>query len=191
MKTIFHSLFFAVALLLAGATYVPAQADPAQAEGVEQVAPGGPSAEGVTADMKAPQPPAKAVATQFFGGMAKFLVAPQPPAKAVAPTVPSVDTAGISSGPFLEAPLTLPKLLSWYDALYGALVLIWGFVTRSLGKPFQQVPKALVVAAGGAVLAAAFLLAGWSNVLPLLFAFLGAIGIYDIVLKPAQQLFKR
>lgn len=169
MKTIFHSLFFAVALLLASATYVPAQVDPAQAEGVEQVAQDGPSAEGVTADLKAPQPPAKAVS----------------------PTVPTVDTTGISQGPFLEAPLTLTKLLSWYDALYGALVLIWGFVTRSLGKPFQQVPKALVVAAGGAVLAAAFVLAGWSNVLPLLFAFLGAIGIYDIFLKPAQQLFKR
>lgn len=169
MKTIFRLSFFIIGLLLCMSPY--AQADPAQVDGTEQqeaVSPTGPTDE-VNAD----------------------LTLPKPPAKAVAPTVPTVDTTGISNGPFLNEPLTLNKLVSWYDAIYGALVLLWGFVARTLGKSVANVPKALVVAAGGAVLAAAFVLAGWSSVLPLLFAFLGAIGVYDLFIKPMQQIFKR
>lgn len=174
MKTIFRfSVLFVMALWLS--VCLQAQADPATVDGTtttaqEAVSPTGPAPE-ASADLVLPG-------------------APKAPSKA-SNSVPTVDTTGIAKGPFLEEPLTLTKLLSWYDALYGALIIIWGFVYRSLGKPLERIPKALVVAAGGGVLAAAFVLAGWSSVLPLLFAFLGAIGVYDLFIKPTQRLFKR
>lgn len=88
---------------------------------------------------------------------------------------------------------TLPGLLESTDVLYGALVIIWGYLAKFLGKylpAFDRVQTVFKVLAGAVVLAAAFITFGWGQVLPLLFSFLSALGVYDLLLKPAQKLLK-
>lgn len=94
-----------------------------------------------------------------------------------------VDTTGITvDNPF--DPLSLDSLLNTYQLLYGALVILWGYIAKAFGLKVSNRNFVFTVLAGGIVLAGGFLVAGIGKVLPLLFSFLGAIGIYDLILKP-------
>lgn len=87
---------------------------------------------------------------------------------------------------------TLPGLLENTEILYGALVIVWGYLAKFLGKylpALDRVQTVFRVLAGGVVLAAAFITFGWGQVLPLLFSFLSALGVYDLFLKPMQKAF--
>ena len=103
-------------------------------------------------------------------------------------TAQSVDTTGLADKPFFDEPVTVEKMLNWYNLLYGALVIVWGYVAKAFKLKKGKIPFVFVVVAGAAVIAGVFIAVGFSQALPLLFGFLGAIGIYDIFLKPAQRL---
>lgn len=98
----------------------------------------------------------------------------------------SAQTEPPANFPDFEDP-TLGKLLDIYNLLYGALVVIWGYLAKLLGLKSEKIPFVFVVLAGGLVLAGGFVLAGWTEILPLVFSFLSAIGIFDLILKPAQK----
>jgi len=99
-----------------------------------------------------------------------------------------VDTTGVSTTTVFTDP-TLGKMLSSYEAVFGALVILWGYVAKLF-----KLPNALknnfifVVIAGGIVLGGVFLIAGWSKALPLVFSFLSAIGLFNTIFKPAGKL---
>ncbi len=99
----------------------------------------------------------------------------------------AVDTTGIAENPFPGGTASVGKLVDMYNILYGALVIVWGYV----GKVFRldaKVPHyVLVVLAGGIVLAIGFVMLGFSSVFPLIFSFLSAIGVYDLVFKPVTR----
>lgn len=101
----------------------------------------------------------------------------------------SVDTIGISEGPFPGGELTAEGLVKAYHIIYGALVIVWGYIAKMLKVKYNWNLKKnffpFIVLAGGIVLASAFIMFGFGKVLPYLFGFLGAIGVYDIILKPS------
>lgn len=101
----------------------------------------------------------------------------------VAVTAQTVDTTGLVENPVLTDP-TVTNLLDAYNVLYGALVIAWGYVAKLLGLKAKVSNFVFVVLAGGAVLAGAFIMFGIGKALPLLFSFLSAIGVYDIIFKP-------
>ncbi|MFM9952407.1 MAG: hypothetical protein ACKV1O_31040 [Saprospiraceae bacterium] len=100
----------------------------------------------------------------------------------------TVDTTGVSTITVFTDP-TLGKMINSYEAIFGALVILWGY----LAKLFKLSPTlknnfVFVVLAGGIVLGGVFIYAGWSKTLPLVFSFLSAIGIFNLILKPAGKL---
>lgn len=101
----------------------------------------------------------------------------------------TVDTTGLTDTKVLDE-ATTESLLKAYNILYGALVIIWGYVGKLL-KLNAKVPHyVFVVLAGGLVIAGAFVIFGFGKAIPLLFTFLSAIGIYDLILKPAGNAIK-
>lgn len=101
-----------------------------------------------------------------------------------------VDTTGLAENPAFNQDPTVAILLEWYHYLYGALVIVWGYIAKVFNRS-QKIPFIFVVVAGAAVIGGAFYVLGFSKVFPLIFSFLGAIGIYDIILKPAKRLVQQ
>ena len=83
---------------------------------------------------------------------------------------------------------TLDSMLNTYNAIYAALVLLWGYVAKNILKlkEITKVPFVFVVLAGALVLAAFFLTFKFSDILPLVITFLGSLGIFDL-LKGGQK----
>lgn len=101
-----------------------------------------------------------------------------------------VDTTGLADNPVFTDP-SLAKLVNTYHLIFGALVVIWGFVAKGFGlKTKMKNNFVFVVLAGAVVIGGVFVTAGWSSAVSLLFPFLGAIGFYDLIFKPGQQLLK-
>ena len=105
-----------------------------------------------------------------------------------------VDTTGISENPF-DGGVTTTKLLSVFNVVYSALVILIGYVVKifkvkyDFNLPSKRIPWVILAAA--VVLAIAFISAGFMETLPALFSFLGAVGIYDFILKPAGIVIKK
>lgn len=95
-----------------------------------------------------------------------------------------VDTTGVGNFSPADDLSGLSGWLNWYHALYGALVIGWGYLAKAFGLKAKVSNFVFVVAAGAAVLAGAFLALGFSKAFPLVFSFLSAIGIYDLIFKP-------
>ncbi len=103
----------------------------------------------------------------------------------------TVDTTGLIKNPVFDDP-TLNRMVSTYDAIYGALVILWGYLGKAFGLKTKFGKNYIfVVLAGGIVLGGVFLQAGLSEGFGLMFSFLNAIGIYDLIFKPAERLFQR
>jgi len=80
-----------------------------------------------------------------------------------------------------DSPLT--DLLSWTDLLYGAIVILMGYVSQYI-PGINKIPKTVYrVLAIGLIVGAMFLLMGKSNAFGLLFAFLSATNFYELLLK--------
>ena len=93
---------------------------------------------------------------------------------------------------FLAAP-QVGDLIRESEALFGAMVILWGYVSRLIGKnapAIEKIKPVFKVAAGGVVLIVAFVSFGFSDVFPLVFTFLASLGVYDLFLKPAKSLLK-
>jgi len=83
----------------------------------------------------------------------------------------------------------LSDLLANAETLFGALVILWGYVVKFLGTrvpALEKVQTVFKVLAGAVVLAAAFVTFGFSEVFPLVFSFLASMGVYDLFLKPLK-----
>jgi hypothetical protein len=96
-----------------------------------------------------------------------------------------IDTTGIND-PILPEDINLNTMTFIYNAIYGALVILWGYIAKVFG--WHTTGKNGVIfsiIAAGIVLAISFKLLGFSSGLPLAIAFLSAIGFYNIFLKPA------
>lgn len=106
---------------------------------------------------------------------------------------PEVDTTGLSGwNPFRGEHVTVENLTKAYHALFGALVILWGYVARFFGWKTDKVPFVFVVAAGGAVVAGAFVALGLAKAAPLIITFFLSLGIFDAILKPGEKaLLKR
>lgn len=94
------------------------------------------------------------------------------------------DSTDTVVNPFPGGETSVTELVSMYDVLYTALVVIWGYIGRLFKFTANTKSYVFIVLAGAIVLAIAFIWLGFSEVFPLVFSFLGAIGIYDIFLKP-------
>lgn len=82
---------------------------------------------------------------------------------------------------------TLEELVDWHNLLHGALVLLFGFLAKGI-PALKKVPEFVyVVLSGGIVLAVAFLALGFGEVIQYVFSFLGAVGIYDIIVNPIRK----
>lgn len=99
----------------------------------------------------------------------------------------TIDTTGVGGFDPAKDLGAMQGLLQWYNLLYGGLVIIWGFVAKAVGLKTKFPQFVFVIVAGGAVLAAAFVALGFSKVFPLVFSFLSAIGLYDIIFKPIMK----
>jgi hypothetical protein len=101
-----------------------------------------------------------------------------------------VDTTGLGNNPVFTDP-DLSNMLNAYHLIFGSLVVIWGFVAKGFGlKSKMKNNFVFVVLAGAVVIGGVFVTAGWSSAVSLLFPFLGAIGFYDLIFKPGQQLLQ-
>lgn len=79
----------------------------------------------------------------------------------------------------------LTGFLNWYNALYGAIVILMGFLHNWIPVLTAVSEKWVRVALAGVIVAIIFLLNGVGDGLSLAFTFLSAVGIYDIFLKRA------
>jgi Sec-independent protein secretion pathway component TatC len=85
--------------------------------------------------------------------------------------------------------VNLTDLIASSEALFGALVIVWGYVAKFLGThvpALDKVKTVFKVLAGAVVLAAAFVSFGFAEVFPLVFSFLASMGVYDLFLKPLK-----
>lgn len=100
-----------------------------------------------------------------------------------------VDTTGIGNFSPSDDLSGLAGWLNWYNILYGGLVIGWGYLAKVFGIKTKPGNYVFIVAAGGLVLAGGFLALGFSKAFPLVFSFLSAIGVYDLIFRPAKKLF--
>lgn len=101
--------------------------------------------------------------------------------------VPLVDTTGVSGWNPFDEPVTIDNLMKAYHAIFGALVILWGYIARLLGWNTNKVPFVFVVVAGGAVIAGAFVALGLAKATPLIITFFLSLGLFDTFLKPGQK----
>jgi hypothetical protein len=95
------------------------------------------------------------------------------------------DTVEPTLPPFPIEPgaLNLDLLLKWTDGLYGALVIITGYLSSRI-PGIKLIPKtAWRVAAIALVLGMIFITSGTGAPLALLFSYLGATSLYDLILS--------
>jgi len=98
----------------------------------------------------------------------------------------TVDTTGLANNPVFNEP-RLDKMLDAFNVLYGALVIVWGYVAKAFKLHANVSNFVFVVLAGAVVLGGAFVAFGFAKALPLAFTFLSAIGIYDLLIKPIEK----
>ncbi len=101
----------------------------------------------------------------------------------------AVDTTGLAGNPVFDEP-RLDTLLNAYNILYGALVIVWGYVAKAFKLNAKFSNFVFVVLAGGVVIGGAFIGFGFTKAFPLVLTFLSAIGIYDILFKPIEKVIK-
>jgi uncharacterized membrane protein len=86
----------------------------------------------------------------------------------------------------IEPGVTVGVLLDWYNALYGVLVLIAGYLVPFIPGAAKLGKKVFAIAAAGLVLLVVFVTLGLSSSgFGLALTFLAASGVYDYFLKPA------
>ncbi|MCB9352896.1 MAG: hypothetical protein H6573_36240 [Lewinellaceae bacterium] len=100
---------------------------------------------------------------------------------------PTVDTTGVSGWNPFEEPVTIENLMKAYHAIFGALVILWGYLARLFGWNTKKVPFVFVVVAGGAVIAGAFVALGLAKAAPLIITFFLSLGLFDTFLKPGEK----
>lgn len=100
--------------------------------------------------------------------------------------VPPVDTTGLDSWNPFDGPITVTKLLEIFNPLYGAIVIIWGYVAKTLKLKSSKVPFVFVVLAGGLVAGGVFLTQGFSAV-GIVISFFASLGVFDLFIKPAER----
>ena len=100
---------------------------------------------------------------------------------------PTVDTTGVSGWDPFEEPVTVENLMKAYHAIFGALVILWGYVARLFGWNTGKAPFVFVVVAGGAVIAGAFVALGLAKAAPLIITFFLSLGLFDTILKPGEK----
>lgn len=100
-----------------------------------------------------------------------------------------VDTTGLADWKPFDGPLTVDKLIEIFNPLYGAIVIVWGYIARALGLKHNKVPFVFVVLVGGLVAGGVFLTQGFSAV-GIVISFLASLGIFDLILSPAEKLIK-
>jgi len=85
----------------------------------------------------------------------------------------------------IEPGVKIGVLLDWYNALYGALVVITGYLVPFIPGAAKLGKKVFAIAAAGLVLLIVFVTLGLADGFGLALTFLAASGVYDYLLKPA------
>jgi hypothetical protein len=102
---------------------------------------------------------------------------------------PPVDTTGLDAWRPFDGIVTVEGLQEIYYALYGAIVIIWGYIAKTLGFKKRKIPFVFVVLAGALVAAGVFITQGFSAA-GIVISFLASLGIFDLILKPGEKLFR-
>ena len=85
----------------------------------------------------------------------------------------------------IDTDVTVGVLLDWYNALYGALVVLVGYLVPFIPGAAKLGKKVFAIAAAGLVLLVVFVTLGLADGFGLALTFLAASGVYDYLLKPA------
>lgn len=99
----------------------------------------------------------------------------------------SIDTTGLAEWNPFDGNVTVDGLKDTFNVIYGALVIVWGYVARLIGWKNRKIPFVFIVLAGGAVIAGVFIALGMSKAIPLVISFLLSLGLFDTVFKPIQK----
>lgn len=85
----------------------------------------------------------------------------------------------------IEPGVGVGVLLDWYNALYGALVVLVGYAVPYIPGAAKLGKKVFAIAAAGFVLLVVFVSMGLADGFGLALTFLAASGVYDYILKPS------
>lgn len=99
---------------------------------------------------------------------------------------PGVDTTGLDGWNPFDGDLTVDKLNDVFSPIYGAIVIIWGYVAKALGLKKKNIDFVFVVLAGALVAGGVFLAQGFSAI-GIVVSFLASLGIFDLILKPIEK----
>jgi hypothetical protein len=83
----------------------------------------------------------------------------------------------------IQPGVEITTLVNWTDLVYAALVTFGGYLGQLIPGINKISNKAFQVVAIGLVLAAIFIILGWSNAIGLVLAYLSATNFYELVLK--------
>lgn len=82
-----------------------------------------------------------------------------------------------------EVPTTPDELFGGLEALYGALVIIVGYLSAFI-PGLKKIPKGVYrVLAFAIISGAAFVYFGWSNAIGIIFTYAISTSIYEVILK--------
>lgn len=82
--------------------------------------------------------------------------------------------------PFDSTTPNASDFLTWYNAIYGALVMFSGFVMKAIGVKDLVPNFVFVVIAAGAVLGAGFIFFGFTSFLPTALTLFTSMGLFDL-----------
>ena len=99
-----------------------------------------------------------------------------------------VDSTGISDVSFSD--ITVEDAIKWANALYMALVIVWGYFARAFKFKVKPGNFVFVVIAGGVVIGGTFIAMGWAKAVPIALSLLASLGVFDAILRPGQNAIK-
>jgi len=95
-----------------------------------------------------------------------------------------VDTTGLSSVDFKN--ITPDQANQYAQFVFGAIVIIWGYIAKAFKLKPRNVDFVFVVVAGGVVVGGVFIAAGWAQALQIAVSLFVSLSVYRVVLKPGK-----
>jgi hypothetical protein len=101
---------------------------------------------------------------------------------------PTVDTSGVGNISFKD--IDAKKATDYANLIYGALVILFGYVARAFKIKTKPGNWVFVIIAIGVVLGGVFVAMGWAKTLEIAITLFASMGIFDAILRPTQNAIK-